>query len=101
MAKVRIEILPSLAETLGIDRTDEEIVADRDSDGEGSVRDILNLLSGRYRRFDQVVFDTGTQKLTGRVAIFLNGRTLGTGNGLSTELNDGDILTFVPVIEGG
>ncbi len=102
MAKVYLEIRPSsLAETLGIGLSSEEAIADRETDGDQSIIGLLNRLSTRYRRFGQLVFDSNTQKLTGRVGIFLNGRALEPASGLATRLSDGDTLTFVPLIEGG
>ena len=101
MAKVRLEVLPALAETLGIDGTSEEVISDQEIEGGNSVRELLNRLGARYQRFGQMVFDINTQKLTDRVAIFFNGRALELVNGLETKLKDGDTLTFVPFIEGG
>lgn len=101
MGKVYLEVLPSLAETLGIEGTSEEVISDQENDGDRSVRDLLNRLGAKYQRFGQIVFDINTQKLTGKVVIFFNGRALELVNGLETELNDGDTLTFVPLIEGG
>ncbi len=101
MSKVRLEILPALAETLGIEDTSEEVISDQGIEGDKSVRDLLNRLGARYQRFGQMVFDINAQKLTGRVVIFFNGRTLEPVNGLETKLSDGDTLTFVPLIEGG
>lgn len=97
MAKVRLEILPSLAETVGIEETSEEVISEEDR----SVRVLLNQLGARYRRFGQIVFDVEAQELTGKVVIFFNGRALELVNGLDSELSDGDTLTFVPLIEGG
>ncbi len=101
MSKVRLEVLPALAETLGIEDTSEEVISDQEIEGDKSVRDLLNRLGARYQRFGQIVFDINAQKLTGRVVIFFNGRTLEPVNGLETKLSDGDTLTFVPLIEGG
>ena len=97
MVKVRLEILPSLAETVGIEETSEEVISEEDR----SVRVLLNQLGARYRRFGQIVFDIEAQELTGKVVIFFNGRALELVNGLDSELSDGDTLTFVPLIEGG
>lgn len=102
MGKVYLEILPSsLAETLGIEGTGEEAISDKEIDGGKSIIDILNQLGAKYQRFGKIVFDINTQKLTGKVGIFFNGRALEPVSGLETKLSDGDTLTFVPVIEGG
>ncbi len=102
MGKVYLEIIPSsLAETLGIEGTSEEVLSDKEIDGDKSIINLLNRLSAKYQRFGKIVFDINTQKLTGKVGIFFNGRTLEPVSGLETKLSDGDTLTFVPVIEGG
>ena len=101
MGKVYLEILPSLAETLGIEEKSEELISAPGNEGDRSVKVLLNRLAVKYRRFDQIVFDVNAQKLTGKVGIFFNGRALELVNGLETKLNDGDTLAFVPLIEGG
>lgn len=101
MGKVRLEVMSSLAETLGMAGTSEEVISEPETGGDKSVRGILNRLVARYPRFGRIVFDINAQKLTGRVLIFFNGRDLGLVAGLETRLNDGDTLTFVPTIEGG
>ena len=101
MAKVRLEILPWLAETLGIEGSGEKVISGQEIEGARSVRELLNRLANRYQRFSQIVFDINAQELTGQVVIFFNGRALEPVKGLETKLSDGDILTFVPFIEGG
>lgn len=101
MGKVRLEYLPFLAETLGVEGIGEEIISGQEVERDTSVRDLLNRLCARYQRFGQIVFDINAQELTGRVVIFFNGRALELVNGLESKLSDGDTLTFVPLIEGG
>ena len=101
MAKVCIVLQPSLAEAFGIEVKSEEVISDQKIERGRSVRDLLKRLGTRYYRFNRLVFDIHTQKLTGQVIIFLNGRALEPVNGLETNLYDGDTLTFVPFIEGG
>src|SRR3990172_5480672 len=99
MAKLNIEVLPSLAEALGMESTSEEGIADS---GSGFlVKDLLDRFCARYRRFGEIVFDPRKQELTGQVVIFKNGRHLDLIDGLKTKLADGDTLTFIPYIEGG
>ena len=99
MGKLNIEVLPSLAEALGMESTSEEGIADSDSGF--SVKDLLERLCARYRRFGEIVFDPRKQELTGQVVIFVNGRHLELVDGLKTRLADGHTLTFIPYIEGG
>jgi molybdopterin converting factor small subunit len=99
--KVRLEFLPSLAETLGIEQKWEEVIYEQGRNSITSVIDLLNRLAVRYPRFGELVFDVSTQKLTGKVSIFINNRHLELVSGLETKLKEGDILTFVPPVEGG
>lgn len=99
--KVRLEFLPSLAETLGIEQKWEEVISEQGHNSITSVIDLLNRLAVRYPRFGELVFDVSTQKLTGKVSIFINNRHLTLVSGLETRLKEGDVLTFVPLIEGG
>ncbi len=102
MGKVRLEVIPSLADTLGIEVTSEEVIPEPETGGDhNSVRHLLNRICARYQRFGRIVFDINAQELTGRVVIFLNGRALELVKGLESKLSDGDTLTFVPLIEGG
>lgn len=101
MDTVRIEVLPSLAESLGIERISEEVISDEKIEGSMTITDLLNRLSARYPRFGRIVFDIHAQRLTGKVMIFINGRDLELLDGLGTGLSNGDTLNFVPHIEGG
>ncbi len=101
MSKVRLEILSWLTETLDIEETSSAVSLEQEIEEGKTVRDLINRLATRYQRFGQTVFDINAQKLTGKVSIFFNGRTLELVNGLETKLSDGDTLTFVPLIEGG
>ncbi len=97
MGRVRLEFLPSLAESLGVEQVIEETLPESD----GLLKDLLNRLGSQYPLFKQIVFDIQTQKPTGRVAVFLNGRTVDLAGGLETKLSDGDRLIFAQIIEGG
>ena len=101
MAKVRVEVLSAFAEALGMPSSSEEFIAEPDGDGVRSVRELLERLAAKYQYFGDMAFDRDMRELTGTVAIFHNGRALELSNGLETKLNDGDTLTFVPVIAGG
>ena len=101
MGKVHLHVLPALAEALGIGEANEEAIPEQGNDGNYSALDLLNVLCAKYHRLNHSVFDVNTQKLTGQVVIFLNGRNLELIDGLATRLIDGDTLTLVPFIEGG
>ncbi|MDP2729428.1 MAG: MoaD/ThiS family protein [Dehalococcoidales bacterium] len=97
--KVYLQVLPLLAETLGMPETSEMAISE-ETGGVITVRDLLNRLGNSYKHFDYL-FDIDTQKLSGKVNIFFNGCDLELLDGLETRLSDGDTLTFVWVIPGG
>lgn len=101
MSTVRLEILSSLAETLDVDTKSDTVILEQEIEEGNTVRDVLNQLNNKHKRFTAVVFDVNAQKQTEMVNIFLNGRTLELANGLATKLTNGDTLTFITPIIGG
>ena len=101
MGEVHLELLSWIADTLSVDGSSSEVVLEVQSGENRTVRDILDKLAAKNPRFGQNVFDAKLRNLSDRVLIFLNGRLLVLENGLETQLQDGDTLTFLPNIEGG
>src|SRR4030042_2574037 len=101
MGKVHLDVFPALADALGIGEASEEVIPEERTDDNYSALDLLNGLCTKYPRFNQSVFNVNTQKLTGQVVIFLNGRHLELIDGLATRLTDGDTLILIPFLEGG
>lgn len=63
-----------------------------------SVRDVLNNMSRKHRKFVEAAFDFEKQKLTGEMAIVLNGHLL---RALETKITDGDVVMIIPILAGG
>ena len=101
MSQVHLEFLSWLRDMVDIEGISDGVIIEQKIEEKKTVRHLVNQLAVRYNRFGQVVFDVKSQKLTGRVSIFLNGCHLELLNGLETNLKDGDVLTFVPPIKGG
>ena len=101
MARVRVEVVSAFAEALGVPSASEESIPGPDRVDGRSVKDLLQRLAAKYPYFGDVAFDRNTHALSDTVVIFHNGRSLDPSSGLETVLNDGDTLTFVPVIAGG
>lgn len=101
MDKVRVEVMSAFAEALGLPSASEESIPEPDGGDARSVKGLLERLAAKYQYFGEMAFDRDKRELTGTVALFHNGRALDLSSGLETELNDGDTLTFVPVIAGG
>jgi molybdopterin converting factor small subunit len=101
MIKVKVEFLSGMPETLRLAQADEEIVLENTNGEDGTVRNLLSRLAVKYPRFNELFFDTASRKLNGRLTIFCNSQRLELLNGLETKLNDGDVITLMPPIEGG
>ena len=101
MSKVRLEFLSWLADTLRDERTGKDISMEIDAGDNTTVRDIVREFAVKYPRFGEITWDVRNQKLSGKVAIFCNSRHIEMVNGLDTKLRNGDVLTFLPSLEGG
>ena len=87
MCKVRVEMLRP-----------ERLVLEKDI-GEGeTVKDLLNKVATTHKEFVEVAFDLQKQKLTGEMAIVLNGQLL---NALETKISNGDVVILIPILAGG
>lgn len=70
--------------------------------GEGStVGDVIKQLAAEHQAFKEAVFDPETNRISELVAVALNDRLVEALQGLDTQLKDGDIIGFFPVIAGG
>ncbi|MDD4859048.1 MAG: MoaD/ThiS family protein [Dehalococcoidales bacterium] len=66
-----------------------------------TIRKLLGILAAKYAKFKELVFNPGTQRLTGTTSLVLNGYLLNPDEGLETPLRDCDTITFVPIIGDG
>ena len=69
-------------------------------DGGATVRDLVLKLGGRVGRSESVLL--GAHELVDSdLVVLVNGRNIRTLDGIDTVLNEGDLVTFMPVIVGG
>ena len=85
--KVRVEMLRP-----------ERLVLEMEMKGGLTVKDLLNNVAPKHRKFVEAAFDFEKQKLTGEMAIVLNGHLL---NALETKITDGDVVVLIPILAGG
>jgi molybdopterin converting factor small subunit len=67
----------------------------------GTLKCLLDDLAGRYPLFGRDVYDVASARITQGITLFLNGRSLNSDQALETELKGGDLMAFLPIIEGG
>ena len=91
-SKVRLEIEPLKSGRL---------VLEKDIEEGATLKDLLNELATTHREVVEIAFDLQSQKLTGAMAIILNGSFIQLLNGLETKISNDDVIAFVPLLVGG
>jgi molybdopterin converting factor small subunit len=102
MSSVTLEFHGALADrlaTLGRRRGTRTLV-DIPLDGTLSVAALMTRLVERDDRYG-LLFDRASQALPEHVEVVLNDRVLDLQGGVNAELEDGDVLTFLPAHAGG
>ena len=68
-----------------------------------TIRDVLEALSNRFGKdFRNLVFDSKTEKVSGQIRVFVNGRHYTfLLKRMNTELKDGDEVSLFPALAGG
>ena len=100
MGKVSLEILPWISDTFNGSKSGH-LVLDEYIEEEATIGNLIRKLAVEHQAFGDIVFDTGTDKLSGHVVITLNDRFVETIAGLDTRIQDGDAIRLFPVIAGG
>jgi sulfur-carrier protein len=81
--------------------TEGDMTLDLPVPPQGTLRGLLEGIAERYPLFARGVYDRDSSRLNPRVTLFLNGRSIISGQALQTQLKAGDLLAVVPVAEGG
>lgn len=67
-----------------------------------SIDHVLKTLSKQYgKAFVDYVFDAENGNLKGFLQLLVNGNSTSSGEGLKTELHNGDVLAILPPVGGG
>jgi molybdopterin converting factor small subunit len=100
MGKIKLVFLSWISNTLNVN-SNNEINIDTQSGKNKTVKDVLCELGMDYPLFGEKVFDMKNQRMADGVNILLNGSLILSENGMDAALNDGDILTLLPLASGG
>ncbi|MFC1991747.1 MoaD/ThiS family protein [Chloroflexota bacterium] len=100
MGRIRLEILPGISNVLDDEGSGHLVLEETIEEG-ATIGDLMRKLGSENQAFGDVMFDTGTDKLSGYVMIVLNDRIVEALKGLDTNIKDGDIIKLLPVIAGG
>jgi MoaD family protein len=95
--RVKVDYLGSIKQTLGLRQSEEIELRD-----DASLFDLLHMLAEKHgEAFKKSVYEPKDIDLKPYYILSLNGVMLNQLNGLETALEDGDHLTFLPVVTGG
>jgi molybdopterin converting factor small subunit len=100
MPIVTIEIMPWLSRYFVAGQY-WRVVVERKVDDNATIRDLLEEITADKPEVRGILFETGTGKLAGYIALVLNGRFVELAGGLDTELKPGDTLRLMPAFSGG
>jgi MoaD family protein len=96
--RVSVRFFTSLREITG---RREEILQFADSEAV-TVDKVVRKLAEHYGKgFAEYVYDGRTGEVKGFLQFLVNGRSSSTLDGLSTKLEDGDVLAIIPPVGGG
>jgi molybdopterin converting factor small subunit len=76
----------------------EGVVFKKEIEEGKTVKDLLKEAAKTHGEFVKAGFDPEKLKLTGDMVVVLNDKLLDT---LDTKINDGDVVTLVPILAGG
>jgi molybdopterin converting factor small subunit len=100
MSEVCFEVFPGLTSAPGSGNTGSVHVNVSLQSGE-TLSLLLARLSLEGHAIGRLVFDAETDRLKPRVEVLINRRILSPGDAMSSELKEGDHVTFVPAFAGG
>jgi MoaD family protein len=102
MAKVSLRIYAPLAQQSGAPGRAGSLTLEEEV-GEGEqVGSLLDRLADRYgERFREALFHAETGQIRQHLVVLVNGQSLASGQGLETELEDGDQVVLVAAYAGG
>jgi len=102
MAKVSVRIYAPLAQQSGVSGGACSLALEEEV-GEGEqVRSLLDRMADRYgERFREALFHAETGQIRQYILVLVNGQNLASGQGVETELRDGDKVVLAPAYAGG
>ena len=102
MARVSVKIYAPLAQLSGVSSGAYSLALEEEI-GEGEqVRSLLDRMADRYgERFREALFHAETGQIRHYILVLVNGQNLASGQGVGTELRDGDNVVLAPAYAGG
>jgi molybdopterin converting factor small subunit len=95
LMNIKIKFISLLVEYIG----EEELILKIDE--KSSIKEILEILAIKYGENFKIKFLNSRNELNKYIKLILNDEDLRSFQGLDTVVQEGDELTFLPVIAGG
>jgi molybdopterin converting factor small subunit len=100
MGKVQLKIPPFFAYIMDPGASDW-FVLEREIGKETTIRDLLTNIAFTNAEFRKAVFNPAEETISDRINIVLNQKLLNLPSEMDTKLNDGDVVTLLPMYSGG
>ena len=95
LIRVFLEIRPPLSEGLGKSNMSLQLE-------EGAVfEELLQKLATKSPRLGDRILDAQNRRIRGDIVVVVNDRLLDLAGGMSTKLEEGDKVVFLPAYQGG
>ena len=100
MGKVQLKIPPFFAYIMD-PRASDWFILEKELGKETTLFDLLTDLARSNSEFREVVFNPDKRTVSDQINIILNKTLLNFPGEIDTKLNDGDVVTLLPVYSGG
>ncbi|MEX2727089.1 MAG: MoaD/ThiS family protein, partial [Candidatus Sigynarchaeum springense] len=95
MPKIQLQFVSALAHFTKERQVDVELPAG------GTIATVLDILHQKYGKAEGARMFENKASISNVLVILVNGTDIRRENGLDTELHEGDVVVFMPVIAGG
>ena len=100
MGKVHLKIPPFFAYIVEPTASDW-LILEKEIGKETTIRDFLTDLASNNSGFRDVVFNPDEGAISDQIAVVINQKLLDIPREMDIKLNDGDVITLLPVYAGG
>jgi sulfur carrier protein ThiS len=100
MTTVRLKLPVWIARMMNVKSSDWDIIERKLPEG-ATIGSLLSELALTYADFRKAIFDPDAKKVSEELHVVLNDTLLQCEDVTAVKLNDGDMVTIVPVYQGG
>lgn len=95
MPRIIVRAFGTIRDILGSGTIQVEVEEDQ------TLRDVLDLLVGKYETLGNRILDPTTKRLQPNVRLLFNSKSINLPNDAKRKVKDGDVLAILPPVGGG